>query len=98
MKIGCLMTIFTCTLSCVAFFLSFFLFLLYIIICISNSLIFLNLCSFLQRVVDSLVSLLKSGADREPEILEQVQFMVYINFFTIIVIITYINYYYYYYR
>ncbi|GMP78032.1 hypothetical protein CsSME_00034114 [Camellia sinensis var. sinensis] len=27
---------------------------------------------FLQRVADSLVSLLKSGADREPEIIEQV--------------------------
>ncbi|XP_052189171.1 uncharacterized protein LOC127799294 isoform X2 [Diospyros lotus] len=27
---------------------------------------------FLQRIVDSLVSLLKSGADREPEIIEQI--------------------------
>ena len=28
--------------------------------------------SFLPRIVDSLVSLLQSGADREPEIIEQV--------------------------
>ena len=55
----------------------------HIIICISNSVVFLNLCSFLQRVVGSLVSLLKSGADREPEIIEQVQIMVSMNFFAI---------------
>lgn len=31
--------------------------------------------SFLPRIADSLVSLLESGADREPEIIEQVQFI-----------------------
>lgn len=34
----------------------------------------LGICSFLPRIVDSLVSLLESGADREPEIVEQVGF------------------------
>lgn len=33
---------------------------------------FMDWASFLPRIADSLVSLLKSGADREPEIIEQV--------------------------
>ncbi|KAJ0034624.1 hypothetical protein Pint_25498 [Pistacia integerrima] len=37
---------------------------------------------FLPRIVDSLVSLLESGADREPEIVEQVNAMVFLNLFT----------------
>lgn len=38
--------------------------------------------SFLPRIVDSLASLLQSGADREPEIIEQVQAMVSVVFFS----------------
>lgn len=30
------------------------------------------LCRFLSRIVDSLESLLRSGADKDPEIIEQV--------------------------
>lgn len=33
----------------------------------------MGLSSFLQKIVISLVVLLKSGADREPEIMEQVK-------------------------
>lgn len=36
--------------------------------------------SFLPRIVDSLASLLHNGADRDPEIIEQVQFS-FISFY-----------------
>ena len=41
-------------------------------LCVTHACAFENPAGFMQRVADSLVSLLNNGADREPEILEQV--------------------------